>query len=510
MSSISVLHKSFSKYKMLSKIKILQCLCKKDYKSIKLILNNKLEVEFIFFFLFKNVFLLFKTRKYYIIGTRCFIEERMVDLLINYTFDNYLSFKQKTNLSLETGDRLRKFPENTINVERLNSNRSINLLKNIIIFGGNGSGKSNLLSSLALMKHIVSNIPSKATAKIPKRSFLLDDYSNKKNTSFEIEIIQNKTQYRYFFEYNRKRIINEKLEIFQKNRYVTYFERINCHEYKIIPEHLKNFKKETRDNVLFLQTAQGKNDSVSIDIMKWFDESLVFFTENSSKDLVYLLKDADNKKRFLEFMFLADMNMIDVEVESSTNKIPEELRAAFTGLLNTLNDGQFDEELPSEQIVEELYTIYKKYDQNGNVVGTQRIPLEMESSGTKKIIYIALNVLFCQNYNKVIILDEFDDAFHEELSNALVKIFNSKYNTTQFIVTSHELNLMDNNLRKDQIYFVEKDFTGESEVYSLFDFNDNTRSDIGYYKRYLKGAFGAIPNIDTKNLVKMFSLDKED
>lgn len=50
MSSISVLHKSFSKYKMLSKIKILQCLCKKDYKSIKLILNNKLEVEFIFFF----------------------------------------------------------------------------------------------------------------------------------------------------------------------------------------------------------------------------------------------------------------------------------------------------------------------------------------------------------------------------------------------------------------------------------------------------------------------------
>lgn len=119
--------------------------------------------------------------------------------------------------------------------------------------------------------------------------------------------------------------------------------------------------------------------------MKWFDESLVFFTENSSKDLVYLLKDADNKKRFLEFMFLADMNMIDVEVESSTNKIPEELRAAFTGLLNTLNDGQFDEELPSEQIVEELYTIYKKYDQNGNVVGTQRIPLEMESSGTKKL-----------------------------------------------------------------------------------------------------------------------------
>ena len=60
-----------------------------------------------------------------------------------------------------------------------------------------------------------------------------------------------------------------------------------------------------------------------------------------------------------------------------------------------------------------------------------------------------------------------------------------------------------------QIYFVEKDFTGESDLYSIFDFDDSTRGDIGYYKRYMKGAFGAIPNIDAKNLVKMFASDKE-
>lgn len=208
-------------------------------------------------------------------------------------------------------------------------------------------------------------------------------------------------------------------------------------------------------------------------------------------------------------MVLADMNMIDIEVESSKNKISEELLAALTGLMTTLNDGQMSDALPEEQIVENLYTVYKKYDEDGNVIGTQRIPIEMESSGTQKIIYIALNILFCQDDKKVIILDEFDDAFHEELANALVKIFNSKSNTTQFLVTSHELNLMDNNLRKDQIYFVEKDFTGESDLYSIFDFDDSTRGDIGYYKRYMKGAFGAIPNIDAKNLVKMFASDKE-
>ena len=430
-------------------------------------------------------------------------------MLINYTFNNYLSFKQETTLSLETGDRLRKYSDNTMSVDVANSKNKIDLLKNIIIFGGNGSGKSNLLSSLSLMKTIISNIPPKATTKLHKRSFLLDGFSKEKNSSFEIELIQNNTQYKYFFEYNRKQIDNETLEIFNKNKYETYFKRTNCSNYDIVPKHLSTFTNETRDNVLFLQTAQGKNDSVSIDIIKWFEESLVFFSHRSSEDLIYLLKNPDNKKKFLKFMVLADMNMIDIEVESSKNKISEELLAALTGLMTTLNDGQMSDALPEEQIVENLYTVYKKYDEDGNVIGTQRIPIEMESSGTQKIIYIALNILFCQDDKKVIILDEFDDAFHEELANALVKIFNSKSNTTQFLVTSHELNLMDNNLRKDQIYFVEKDFTGESDLYSIFDFDDSTRGDIGYYKRYMKGAFGAIPNIDAKNLVKMFASDKE-
>lgn len=430
-------------------------------------------------------------------------------MLINYTFNNYLSFKQETTLSLETGDRLRKYSDNTMSVDVANSKNKIDLLKNIIIFGGNGSGKSNLLSSLSLMKTIISNIPPKATTKLPKRSFLLDGFSKEKNSSFEIELIQNNTQYKYFFEYNRKQIVNETLEIFNKNKYETYFKRTNCSNYDIVPKHLSTFTNETRDNVLFLQTAQGKNDSVSIDIIKWFEESLVFFSHRSSEDLIYLLKNPDNKKKFLKFMVLADMNMIDIKVESSKNKISEELLAALTGLMTTLNDGQMSDALPEEQIVENLYTVYKKYDEDGNVIGTQRIPIEMESSGTQKIIYIALNILFCQDDKKVIILDEFDDAFHEELANALVKIFNSKSNTTQFLVTSHELNLMDNNLRKDQIYFVEKDFTGESDLYSIFDFDDSTRGDIGYYKRYMKGAFGAIPNIDAKNLVKMFASDKE-
>lgn len=425
-------------------------------------------------------------------------------MLINYTVNNYLSFKNENTLSLETGERLRKYPENTMKITTKNNSIPIELLKNVIIFGSNGSGKSNLLSSLNMMKQMISNIPLKATTKLPKRSFMLDNYSKDTETLFEIEIIQNNYQYKYMFEFNRESILKEKLEILEKNNYVTYFERTNTNTYTVIPNHLKPYTTETRGNILFLQKAQDNNDQVSIELMKWFEESLVFFSKNNSEELFYLLKNEPNKKRFLEFMKLADLNMIDVVVETSTKKVPEELINALSNMLSQLNNNNIPEELPSEQIMENLYTIYKKYDHNGNVIGTQRIPLGMESSGTKKIIYLALNILFCQEKNKVLILDEFDDAFHEELASALINVFNSKNSKTQVIVTSHELNLMDKGLRKDQIYFVQKDFSGESELYSIFDFDDvsQTRGDIGYYKRYMKGAFGAKPNINTDNLLE--------
>ena len=65
---------------------------------------------------------------------------------------------------------------------------------------------------------------------------------------------------------------------------------------------------------------------------------------------------------------------------------------------------------------------------------------------------------------------------------------------------------MDNQLRKDQIYFIDKNYRGESQLYSLFDFAEDTkgsRSDITYYRRYLKGLFGGIPNIETQKLIDL-------
>ena len=116
----------------------------------------------------------------------------------------------------------------------------------------------------------------------------------------------------------------------------------------------------------------------------------------------------------------------------------------------------------------------------------------MDSKGTVRMLYLATVMVDAHNKGKTIFIDEFDTAFH-------VSIMNSKRNTNnQFIVTSHEIDLLDQPLRTDQIWFVNKSFKNESELYSLFDFADlhKKRADISYAKRYLKGEFGATPGIN--------------
>ena len=103
-------------------------------------------------------------------------------------------------------------------------------------------------------------------------------------------------------------------------------------------------------------------------------------------------------------------------------------------------------------------------------------------------------------------MDEFDIALHLELSKALVKVINSPENKNQMIMSSHTLELMDCDLRVDQIYLMEKDFKGFSSVYSLFDFEDLpsvARSDIKFAKRYINGQFGAMPTIESDEISKV-------
>ena len=123
-------------------------------------------------------------------------------------------------------------------------------------------------------------------------------------------------------------------------------------------------------------------------------------------------------------------------------------------------------------------------------------------------------VLYAQTMgqDKTIIMDEFDNSYHEELAKAIVEVINSKPNKNQFIFTTHNVSLMDTNLRSDQIYLISKDRYGISSLRSIFDFNDSKNigcGDIKYAKRYIEGRFGAVPIIDSNDMIEVLKIEDD-
>jgi len=405
-------------------------------------------------------------------------------MLIDFSMRNFKSFKQETSLSAEAGERLRKYQDtNTVLV----NNKHI--LKNLLIFGPNGSGKSNLLDGLKCMQTMILNNPVKVTDLLPYNGFILD--SSSENTNFNVIFSIGKDIYEYEFFYNRKEITFERLSKVLKTRKKVYFER-EQNKFKSVDQSLMEIAQRTKRNSLVLYTAMQNNIKIPTEIFTWFSEDLIFVGDyrfNSAvSELIGLAKDESVKEQLLKFLHFADFNIVDLEV----NEQP--------ALGNSL---EYSADLP---MMNQLFAVHKVYNDYGDLIGKRRLSINSESRGTQKILMIALSFINAEinGDDKTLLFDEFDDSLHLELSQAMVKIFNSKTNKNQFILTTHELQLLDSDVRVDQIYLVEKDFKGESELTSIFDFKDTrntTRSGISYMKRYVEGRFGATPIIDSDEML---------
>ncbi len=413
-------------------------------------------------------------------------------MLIDFSIQNYASIKDEMTLSAETGERLSRLKAANTIVEN-----GISLLKSLVIIGPNGSGKSNLIDGLHLMRSMVLNNPTRITDQLHYRPFALAEESQDNTINFRIKFNYAAGTYEYSFSFRQDKIVTEALKLVKKTTVETYFAR---HEqtYSVLPHALKPIADTTKQNSLLLYNAQQANDQHAIAVMRWFQNELIFVDDTQIPDqLVNLMKRPDIKSEFLRFLRFADFNITDVTVrEIPTPTFPDELKK----ILDVISPNAA---IPTSS--QQLSAVHKKFNQTGDVIGTQEIPLSLESRGTQKVFLIALSIINAQlNGNgKTLLFDEFDDSLHFELSKALIQIFNSKQNKNQFILTTHELQLLDADLRTDQIYLMDKDFQGRSDLKSIFDFKDpkEKRPDIRYMKRYIEGRFGALPQIQVSEML---------
>lgn len=389
-------------------------------------------------------------------------------MLIEFRVTNFRSFKETVEFSMETGKYLKAYKDSHTFTQNKKS-----LLKTALLFGGNANGKTNLLEALQALKWLLIN-PTQT------ENYLLrtDTFSyNGDNTKFFVQFIKNEKEFQYEFEYNKDEIVKEILKV---NNDI-FFER-SYQNFNILPDGLISMSQNIRKNTFLLFFAQSNNIPDAMTAYSWIYNDLISVnTDEIDNGVFQELKNKEFKEKFLCFLKAADFNVIDVEVKEQLNPMPAPLALE---LKNVIKD--FDESMFKNNVSYEIYSKHKSKD------GEFEVHFNNESRGTKIFMFLAIYILKNKQNGKILLIDEFDQSFHQELAEALLDLFNNEKQKNQFILTTHELELMNYNLRPDQIWFAEKSMDGETELFSVYDFEDKslTRMDYGYKKRYLQGRYG--------------------
>jgi len=412
-------------------------------------------------------------------------------MLLNFSVKNFRSFKDKQSLSfvLDSGDRIDK----DLRFEIKNKSNKFRVLKNALIFGANASGKSNIIDGIYVLADLIlSPITSSA------EHFGIDTFGfNDEPTDFEVDLFINDKLYRYEISYSYTEVLREKLvcdDLIIFNRIKQDFNFLSLDGY------LKEFLEKTvRKNSLLLFAAQSQNLQYSIEVFNWFS-TLV------NKDLSYytdmLSTNAKYKKKVLYGLKFADFNIVDIEIE----KVKTPIGAAKIERYNSSNEKISIVRTEKNSIVETY--VYFKHETNDK---SFKLNLRSESSGTQQYFYLLLKLLDVSNKDvQVIIEDEFDRAIHKTLSKSIIKLLNTVESNMQFVSTTHNSSLMDA-LNKHQIYFVDKIPTGESEIYSLGDFEDIkvTRKDAKFSPKYEEGLYGATQIVNESGLLSLMEESNE-
>jgi AAA15 family ATPase/GTPase len=260
--------------------------------------------------------------------------------------------------------------------------------------------------------------------------------------------------------------------------------------------------KGTRPNQLFLTETRERGVKQFKEVVDWFANSLnIIFPDSTYRDLeLELDSDKNVQKAFALFLDLFDTGIADIGFKTAEYKeIPEALR---NDIEQDLNEGK----LVSLRSPKGRYVVKK--DSRGDIEASRMVTkhrlvdsnkltdleIEYESDGTQRLLDLIPVIFELTGGDRVFLIDELDRSFHPALSYKMMQYFLEQVSGTssQLIVTTHESNLLDLDLlRRDEIWFVEKDHNGASKLYSLEEFAPRYDKDIR--KGYLQGRFGSIP-----------------
>ena len=424
-------------------------------------------------------------------------------MIIEFTVGNFLSFKEKKTLTLEATN-ITEYRESTIKIG------NYKLLKSVVLYGANSSGKSNFIKAMSVMKNIVmTSIEKTSISKNNVIPFLLNSETEKLPSFFEVVFLINNIRFRYGFELDSTAIHGEWLFKLENKKEIPLFIRENngiglTDDF----EEGKGLEEKTRENALFLSVADQFNGKVSGEIIKWFNDWATISGlshDNYRGVTLSLLEKKNSKEKLLNFFKDLDLGFQELKLKKEKFQrsfLPQDLPTEI------LDDIVSDLE---GKTIARVSTSHNKFDTLGNQIGFCDFDLrDQESSGTNKVIDISGPIFDTLLNGGILVVDELDAKLHPLMTAAITNLFNSpeyNVNNAQLIFATHDTNLLSyGKFRRDQIYFLEKDKFEASDLYSLIDYKEEgtrIRKDRSFEKDYINGRYGAIPFIGNfEELVK--------
>lgn len=453
-------------------------------------------------------------------------------MLIRFNVKNFLSFSEREDGKSEEFSMIAGKVRNK--KEHVQDDGKIKLLKFAAIYGANASGKSNLVKALGFMKRVVLQGLYKGHTEMYCKIY---EENKDKKSYFELEVMLDGRYYAYGFEVilNQSRFVSEWLiELTNDNKEKLIFERdiINgTFEFgdelkeKGLIEKLKVYAEDIQEDgsVLLLSMmninkktlyAQYENASIFQKIYTWIREELdINYPNNPISDYSYMAntEKVEDVCRIISAFGtgITGFKMVDVAPDKVLSNIPKGIR---DDLIAQIESGVA--ELKGKKEKKDITYVMRSpkdffilsVDNQENIEcktiqfshGKENVLFNIseESDGTVRILDL-LEILL-SGEGKTYVIDELDRCLHPSLTYKFVDTFLeiAKKRKIQLIVTTHESRLLDFDLlRRDEIWFVNKRKSGESDIYSLEEYN--TRFDQKIDKAYLEGRYGGVPVFST-------------
>ena len=390
-------------------------------------------------------------------------------MILQFKVKNFLSIREEQTLDFTAS------ADKTYEDYAVVKIKGVRISKLGVVYGPNASGKSNILKALAwFIFYLVASRSKKPGTGTGLTPFMMDEDSRNKNSSFELIFYIGDVRYDYSVVLNNQKIYKEELFFYPNNRRALFYERTWNEDkgnssisfgplLKLSATQKLFIESNCISNATVLTTYKNANVEKNVELDKVFNyfesEFMPLLSKNDNlgqlaNDVVRL--DADSKKFICEMLEKADFNISDIYIKEEKGEVSEEAHKTpfYTGSLSNM----------------------------------------VESEGTNRMYGLSALLFTLIKNNQTLLCDELENSLHYDLFTHVIKTFLVNSDRAQLIFSTHSLMLLDEDfIRRDMVYFANKNESGATEIYRAKDFG--LHKEVSILNAYRAGKLGAKPQL---------------